>query len=89
MQLIIQRKFVVFLETRKRPKDFQTLNQVRTRLNNHTQNSKQRLVRGTEMTYNSLGFPSGFASSVVHDYAPNNHMSGVTDILNDLQTIDF
>ena len=56
---------------------------------NHSQTHKQKLVRITEMTYSSLGFPSGVASSVVRDYAPNNRRSGVTNILKHLQTIDF
>ena len=43
--------------------------------------SQEKLVRITEMTYNSLGFRSGVASSVVRYYAPNNHRSGVTNIL--------
>ena len=51
--------------------------------------SQSKLVRITEMTYSSLGFPSRVASSVVRDYAPNNRSSGVTNILKHLQTIDF
>ena len=51
--------------------------------------SQAKLVRITEMTYSSLGFPSGVASSFVRDYAPNNHRLGVTNILKHLQTIDF
>ena len=51
--------------------------------------SQAKLVRITEMTYSSLGFPSGAASSVVRDYAPNNHRSWVTNILKHLHTIDF
>ena len=31
----------------------------------HKQTSKQTLVRKTEMTYSSLGFPRGVASSIV------------------------
>ena len=65
------------------------LKQARTRIENHKQTSKQTLVRITEMTYNSLGFPNGVANSVVRDYAPNNHRSGVTNILYYLQTFDF
>ena len=70
-----------FLKARKNRKDFQTLTQVSTRVNNHIQTSKETLVRKTEMTYSSLGFPSGVASSVVQDYTLNNHRSGVTNIL--------
>ena len=51
--------------------------------------SQAKLVRITEMTYNSLGFPSGVASSVVRDYAPNKRRSGITNILKHLQTIEF
>ena len=51
--------------------------------------SQAKLVRKTEMTYNTLGFPSGVTSSVVRDYAPNNRRSGVTNILKHLQTIYF
>ena len=51
--------------------------------------SQAQLVRITEMTYSSLGFPNGVASSIIQDYAPNNHRSGVTNILKHLQTIDF
>ena len=51
--------------------------------------SQAKLVRITEMTYSSLGFPSGVSSFVVRDYAPNNCRSGVTNILKHLQTIDF
>ena len=51
--------------------------------------SQAKLVRITEMTYSSLGFPSRVASSVVQDYTPNNRRSGVTNILKHLQTIDF
>jgi len=51
--------------------------------------SQAKLVRISEMTYSSLGFPSGVASSVVQDYAPNNRRSGVTNILKHLQTIEF
>ena len=65
------------------------LKQVRTRIENHKQTSKQTLVRKTEMTYSSLGFPSGVSSSVVQDNTPNNHRSGLTNILNYLQTIEF
>ena len=36
---------------------------------------------GYRKTYSSLGFPSGVASSVVKEYTPNNHRSGVTNIL--------
>ena len=46
--------------------------------------SQAKLVRITEMTYSSLGFPSGVTSSIVRDYAPNNHRSGVTNILKHL-----
>ena len=46
--------------------------------------SQAKLVRITEMTYSSLGFPSGVASSIVRDYAPNNRRSGVTNILKHL-----
>ena len=51
--------------------------------------SQAKLVRITEMTYSSLGFPSGVTSSSVRDYAPNNRRSGVTNILKHLQTIEF
>ena len=51
--------------------------------------SQAKLVRKTEMTYNTLGFPSGVTSSVVRDYAPNKRRSGITNILKHLQTIDL
>ena len=51
--------------------------------------SQAKLVRKTEMTYNSLGFPSGVASSVVRDYAPNKRRLGITNILKHFQTIEF
>ena len=51
--------------------------------------SQAKLVRITEMTYSSVGFPSGVASYVVRDYAPNKHRSGITNILKHLQEIDF
>ena len=48
----------IFSKTKKKPKDFQMLRQVRPRIKNHTQTSKQRLVRGTKTTYSSPGSPA-------------------------------
>ena len=56
---------------------------------NHKQTHKQNWSGGHKTTYSSPGFPSGVASSVVQDNTPNNLRSGVTNILNNLQTIDF
>ena len=60
------------------------LRQIRTRIQDHTQTSRKRLVRGIENNLQQSGLPSGVANSVVQDYTPNNHRSGVTNILNQL-----
>ena len=39
--------------------------------------SQAKLVRITEMTYSSLGIPSGVTSYVAQDYTPNNLRSGL------------
>ena len=40
--------------------------------------------QGDRKNLQQSGLPSGVASSVVQDYTPNNHRSGVTNILNQL-----
>ena len=77
-----------FSKKPRKNKDFQMLKQIRTRITDHTQTYRQRLVRGRENNLQQSGLPSGVASSIVQDYTPNNLRFGVTNILNFLQTID-
>ena len=72
----------IFLKNQEKTKDFQMLRQIRTRITDHTQTYRQRLVRGTENNLQQSGLPSGVASFVVQDYTPNNLRYGVTNILN-------
>ena len=70
-----------FLKNQEKTKDFQMLRQIRTRITDHTQTYKQRLIWGIENNLQQSGLPNGVASSVVQDYTPNNHRSRVTNIL--------
>ena len=78
-----------FSKKSRKSHDFQMLKQVLKQDNKSQIDSQAKLVRRTENNLQQSGFPSGVASSVVQDYTPNNLRSGVTNILNYLQTIDF
>ena len=71
----------IFSKNQEKTQDFQILKQARNRIKDHT-DFQANTGQETETTYSSLGFPSGVTSSVVQDYTPNNHRSGVTNILN-------
>ena len=79
----------IFLKAKKKTLRLSNTEVNKIQDNKPQADSQAKLVRITEMTYNSLGFPSGVTSSVVRDYAPNNRRLGVTNILKHLQTIDF
>ena len=49
----------------------------------HT-NFQSKTGQGDRNNLQQSRIPSGVASSVVQDYTPNNHRSGVTNILNQL-----
>ena len=80
--------YKIFLRKPRKNQDFQMLKQVLKQDNKSQTDSQAKLVRRTENNLQQSGLPSGVTSSVVQDYTPNNLRSGVTNILNYLQTID-